>query len=134
MLAQMLFGRRRSHRAAHVADSLAPRGSDGGELDLRRHTALSRRDLWHRENEHAVSVGGVGQRAFDGLRQGDVALVRANGPLRADEIAVVLVRSSLSAMDHYSLAGHSYRDVGGLQPRHGRNNHDAVIGSIHTKR
>src|SRR5258705_4096550 len=134
MLAQMLFGGRRSHRAAHVADSRAPRGFDDGELDLRRHTALSRRDLWHRENQHAVSVGGVGQRTFDGLGQCDVALVRADGPLCEDEIAVVLVRSSLSAMDHYSLAGHSYRDVGGLQAWHGRNNHDAVIGSKHTKR
>src|SRR3989442_11586592 len=56
MLAHMLLGCRRSHRAADVADALASRGGDRGEPDLCRNAVLAGRNLRQRENEHTVSI------------------------------------------------------------------------------
>ena len=117
-----------------MAAALASRGGDRGEPDLCRNAVLAGRNLRQRENEHTVSIGGVGQRTFDGLRQRNVALVRTDGPLRQDKIAVMLVRSSLSALDRDSLTGHRDRDVGRLEAGHGCDDHDPVIGPIHAKR
>jgi hypothetical protein len=89
---------------------------DGLESDLGGNTPLAARDLWHREDEDTISVGRVGRGAIDRFRQRDLGVIRANGPLRHEQVAVVLMRSPLPAVDRDSVPGHTDGDILGSSP------------------
>jgi hypothetical protein len=64
-----------------MANVLTPRVFEGLEAELCLTPFGLKERLGHREDEHTVAVGSVGQFAIDGLWQDDLTVVRAYRPL-----------------------------------------------------
>ena len=103
---------------AEVADALAVIGADLLHEQMGRARLLADGQV---TRQHTIAVGDIGRLAIDGVGQGDVTVIIANGPLVYQQYLQALEETAhLTIKDQVSLAGDIDMNIFGFQAGHRR--------------
>src|SRR5262252_5051723 len=82
---------------------------------------------WHRQYEHPIAVGRIGQYTVNSVWQGNITVVGSDRPLRDQDLWLLLARAAIFTAHGDPVAADNDGNILRLQPRHRRGKDEAIV-------